>query len=163
MLLFAHVGLTLFLGRRLRNVDLVFLALGSMLPDIIDKPLGIVIFGSAGMGRTFAHTALFLCMVAAMALYLKEMRSASLCLGVLTHLVLDSMWASPAILFWPLLGPFPAATPMDVMSYLELLISNLRDPWVSLPEAFGFMYSLYFASRSAWPGIAYILMPSGER
>ena len=39
----------------MRWVDLAFLALGSMLPDIIDKPLGILVFGTAEQGRTFGH------------------------------------------------------------------------------------------------------------
>jgi len=104
MLLFAHLGLTLAAGRIMRWVDLAFLALGSMLPDIIDKPLGLLAFGTAEQGRTFGHTLLFLMVLAALAVYLKNLRLTSVSVGVLAHLVLDSMWKSPAILFWPLLG-----------------------------------------------------------
>jgi len=104
MLLFAHLGLTLAAGRIMRWVDLAFLALGSMLPDIIDKPLGLLAFGTAEQGRTFGHTLLFLIVLATLAVYLKNLRLASVSFGVLAHLVLDSMWKSPAILFWPLLG-----------------------------------------------------------
>ena len=107
MLLFAHLGLTLAAGRLMRWVDLAFLALGSMLPDIIDKPLGILVFGTAEQGRTFSHTLLFLMVLATLAIYLKNVRLAPVSVGVLAHLMLDSMWKSPAILFWPLLGNFP--------------------------------------------------------
>ncbi len=41
MLLFAHMGLALAAGRFATRVNLAFLALGAILPDIIDKPLEI--------------------------------------------------------------------------------------------------------------------------
>jgi hypothetical protein len=58
MLLFAHVGLALASARFFSHVSLAFLALGSMLSDIVDKPLGLIVFGSPSMGRTVAHTLL---------------------------------------------------------------------------------------------------------
>jgi len=61
MLLFAHVGLALASARFFNSVSLAFLALGSMLPDIIDKPLGhIFLASSLGYGRIYSHTLLFL-------------------------------------------------------------------------------------------------------
>ena len=92
MLLFAHVGLALATARLSNRLDLLFLALGSMLPDIIDKPLGLLALGSPNMGRTFAHTFLFLLILAAVSFRLRDIRSASLTWGVLVHLILDSMW-----------------------------------------------------------------------
>ena len=117
MLLFAHLGLTLAAGRLMRWVDLAFLTLGSMLPDIIDKPLGLLAFGTAEQGRTFGHTLLFLIVLATLAVYLKNLRLASVSFGVLAHLVLDSMWKSLAILFWPLLGNFPRAQDLGILDY----------------------------------------------
>ena len=69
MLLFAHLGLTLARARLIRGADLAFVLLGSMLPDIIDKPLGTILFGTPAMGRIFAHTLLFLLLLAAVAIY----------------------------------------------------------------------------------------------
>ena len=109
MLLFAHLGLTLAAGRLMRWIDLAFLALGSMLPDIIDKPLGLLAFGTPAAGRTISHTLLFLLVLMGLAVYLKDVRLASVSAGVMAHLTLDFMWQSPAILFWPLLGNFPIA------------------------------------------------------
>jgi len=148
MLLFAHMGLTLASARLLPRTDLAFLsalAIGSMLPDIIDKPLGLIIFGSMGMGRTVAHTLLFLAILAAISLRLGDRRAAALTLGVLVHLLLDGMWASPQTLLWPLCGPFPPAELMDTTSYIEMLLSGLKDAGILLPELAGLAYLIIFA------------------
>lgn len=73
MLLFGHLGITLALASGLdkiiasgkgkgfsRLVDYRLVLIGSMLPDIIDKPLGIAFPAALGSGRTVAHTFLFL-------------------------------------------------------------------------------------------------------
>jgi hypothetical protein len=54
MLLFGHVGVTLgifiglgiFLPQLKTIIDPKYLVIGALLPDIIDKPLGMVIFAS---------------------------------------------------------------------------------------------------------------------
>ncbi len=155
MLLFAHVGLALASARFFSRVSLAFLALGSMLPDIIDKPLGLIVFGSPSMGRTVAHTLLFLMLLAALSFYSRDIRLFSITWGVLIHLSLDFMWNSPKILLWPLLGPFPSAPILDTMSYLQLLLSGLKDPGIMIPEMAGLAYLIFFAyarrkQASAW-------------
>ncbi len=52
-----------------------------MLPDIIDKPLGDLIYGTPSMGRIYAHTMLFLIILAAAAFYTKDIRLDSLAGG----------------------------------------------------------------------------------
>ena len=130
MLLFAHLGLTLLSGRFMRWADMAFLALGSMLPDIIDKPLGILAFGTPAAGRTICHTLLFLLVLGALAVYMKDFRVASVFAGVLAHLILDFMWQSPVILLWPLLGNFPLARELGVLDYMLALLNGLRNPMV---------------------------------
>jgi hypothetical protein len=145
MLLFAHMGLALAGGRLYKNVDYLFLAIGAMLPDLIDKPLGWMVYGTPNMGRIFAHTLLFFLILAAWALYSRDTRIVSLVAGVLIHLLLDFMWLSPAILLWPILGSFPAAPHLDALSYMEMLLLALRKPWVLVPECLGLAYLVYFA------------------
>ncbi len=144
MLLFAHLGLALAAFHFVKRADLTFVAIGSLLPDIIDKPLGAIVFGTPAMGRTFAHTLLFLLILAAFAAYTRDIRLASLSGGVLTHLILDSMWNSPVTLLWPLLGGFPIAAHIDALSYLGTLLLALRNPAVLVPECFGLIYLVYF-------------------
>ena len=153
MLLFAHIGIALFIARFFRRADLAFVAAGSMLPDIIDKPLGTILFGSPGMGRLFAHTSLFLLLLIALAFYLQDVRIASLCGGVLVHLGLDFMWNSPATLLWPFLGPFPTSVNIDVIGYFEMLLLELKEPIILAPECFGLAYLIYLGIEMDSGGI----------
>lgn len=143
MLLFAHLGLALATARFITGADLAFLALGSMLPDIIDKPLGLIAFGSPSMGRTFAHTLLFLLLLAAISFYTQDIRLKSLSWGVLVHLSLDSMWNSPVILLWPIFGNFPEVAHLDTLSYLEMLFFGLSNFEILIPELLGLSYLIY--------------------
>jgi inner membrane protein len=88
-------------------------AIGSILPDLIDKPVGILFFyQTIGSGRIYCHTlifaALFLCI--GTIVYLRYKRSGIVLIGIasgiLTHQLLDAMWLSPVNWLWPALGPF---------------------------------------------------------
>ena len=117
MLLFGHLGVTLgiffglaFFIPQLRTIiDPTYLIIGSLLPDLVDKPLGIIIFSSTiANGRTIAHTLLFSFILLLTGLYLYDKRGdikvLTLASGSIFHLMEDQMWASPRTLFWPLLG-----------------------------------------------------------
>jgi hypothetical protein len=85
--------------------------IGSMLPDLIDKPLGhILLYNSIDYGRIYAHTGLFLLAVLAIGMAYRRSTGSwvlvALAVGVLSHLVLDSIWEIPVTLYYPLLGDF---------------------------------------------------------
>lgn len=143
VLLFAHLGIALAAGRFAGKVSLAFLALGAILPDIIDKPMGDLIYGTPSMGRIYTHTMLFLIILAAAAFYAKDIRLYSLAGGVMIHLGLDFMWKTPVTLFWPLLGNFPTAAHLDSMSYLQMLLLGLKHPLVLIPEILGLAYLIF--------------------
>jgi membrane-bound metal-dependent hydrolase YbcI (DUF457 family) len=143
MLLFAHLGLTLAAARPVRGAIPFYVLLGSMLPDIIDKPLGELLFGTPAMGRTFAHTILFLLLLCAVAYYRQDPALASLSGGVSAHLLLDFMWNMPSTLLWPLLGPFPPVPYLGTLDYLQHLLRGLSDPLVGMPELLGLCYLVY--------------------
>ncbi len=155
MLLFAHLGLTLAaakLAGRLGGTSfaLLFVAIGSILPDLIDKPLGFLIYGAMGTGRIFAHSLLFLLLIATIAAILQNRALASLSFGVLAHLALDSIWRTPEILLWPLLGGFPTNPDLSVLGYFEMLIRGLERPDILVPELLGLLYLAAFGLQS-WP------------
>ena len=149
MLLFSHLGLTLAAASFARKFglrpDLAFVLLGSILPDLIDKPLGYLIYGSMGSGRIFAHTLLFLLVLVAIAAILKSRPLGSLAFGALAHQALDTIWTTPVIFLWPLLGDFPVKTHMTVLGYLEMLMRGLENPGILIPELLGLAYLSYFA------------------
>src|SRR3972149_3188700 len=93
------------------GLDYRFLILGSMLPDLIDKPLGVFLLRKQlSSGRTFAHSLVFVSAIgiASMAWRGKAGRALiPLALGSAAHLVLDRMWMQTDVLFWPLRGWLP--------------------------------------------------------
>ena len=157
MLLFAHQGLTLaaakFTERLGLHPALLFVVIGSMLPDLIDKPLGWLIYGSMASGRIYAHTLLFLLVLVAIAATLQSRAIGSLAFGVLAHQALDAIWRTPEIFLWPLLGDFPVKTHMTVLGYFEMLMRGLENPAILIPELLGLLYLSYFAIQ--WSPVAF--------
>lgn len=109
-------------------------AVGSLLPDIIDKPIGHYFFSYVyhGNGRIFAHTLLFALIVLVIGLILHRAKRTNLGLivayGVFMHLILDFMWQTPQTLFWPLLGwSFPPGETSSVTSWILGMLSSLRN------------------------------------
>lgn len=174
MLLFAHTGLTLGLAMGMDNlhyrwslgksgdsssnphpasvtnpIDYRLVLVGSMLPDIIDKPLGIYIFVETfSNGRIFAHTLLFFLVISIIGLLFHYWRHGKL--GILTlslcsgfHLVLDQMWRIPQTLLWPIYGPtFPKA---ELGNWLPHIINALHtESTVYIPEIMGFVLLITF-------------------
>ncbi len=91
------------------------MVIGSVLPDLIDKPLGRVIFAEAiGSGRIIGHSLLFIFILLVIAVVIWRYRGSiagfGLSIGALVHQLLDSMWKLEAIWFYPLYGPFPTGS-----------------------------------------------------
>lgn len=130
------------------RIDIRILLVGSLLPDIIDKPVGQVFFRETfSNGRIFSHTLLFLILLTAAGCYLYRRRQKvwllTLAFGTLMHIVLDQMWFAPATLFWPLLGFTFARS--DLTGWVINLFQALRsDPVVYLSELAGLALLLWF-------------------
>ena len=170
MLILAHAGITLgaatllavavknrhsirgtgisWLGSLSSYIDIRFLIIGALLPDIIDKPVGQYIFRETfANGRIYAHTLLFLIVISAAGFYLYKRRRQvwllTLSAGTFMHLLLDRMWQAPATLFWPLMGfSFKKGEITDwAGNMLQRLIS---EPSVYIPEAIGLAIIMWF-------------------
>ena len=124
-----------------RKVDLRLLLIGSLLPDIIDKPVGLVLFPQVlGTGRIFCHALIFPMALAAAGVvpYLRTRSNALFVLayGALMHLILDSMWLNPGTLFWPVTElSLPAMPPANWPG--SILLELLTEPAAYLPETAG--------------------------
>jgi membrane-bound metal-dependent hydrolase YbcI (DUF457 family) len=133
-----------------RYVDVRFLLVGSLLPDIIDKPVGQYFFRDTfDNGRIFAHTLLFFILLLAAGFFLwKRNRSIwmlSLAAGTFMHLILDESWLVPGTLFWPLLGlTFPK---IETGYWLEdILQALLSDPKTYISELVGLIIVVWFGA-----------------
>jgi len=135
-----------------------FLALGTLLPDLIDKPLYYALSLATGRSgadlglisstRSFGHTLLF-CLLLYLAL--PRRLAVPLAAGMITHLVLDEMGDLFAIV-WPRPGP-PRTGPATASAILFPLLGfhfpilpfssasehvrALADPYTLLGEALG--------------------------
>jgi inner membrane protein len=170
MLIFAHTGLTLgaaaIVAGSIKNckspsgnrkfrltallgyLDIRLLLVGSMLPDIIDKPLGLLFLrDTLSSGRIYAHTLLFFVLITftGFLFYRFQHKTWMLVLsaGTLTHLILDQIWITPKTLFWPFLGlEFDR---IEVTSWISNIFEALRTyPQVYIPEFIGFIILVWF-------------------
>jgi inner membrane protein len=164
MLVFAHTGLAIgaasvvaavanhrekksWLESLSKYTDIRFLVIGSLLPDIIDKPIGHMFLGN---GRVFAHTLLFLLLLIVVGTIVyrrnKHLWGLSLAAGVFMHLFLDTMWLAPHTLFWPFLGwVFEREDYSDYWHRLfQLLLSHRTE---AICEIIGFIIVVWFGLR----------------
>ncbi len=122
-------------------VDFRLVLLGSILPDLIDKPLGAVLHLEA---RLWAHTLLFLGAILAASLVPRLRGLRWVGFGDAVHLLVDLMWWQLPVLLWPALGVgFPAGD-QSVGNYLQIL---LTDPYVQFGEIAGGAILLLVAWR----------------
>jgi membrane-bound metal-dependent hydrolase YbcI (DUF457 family) len=131
-------------------MDLRFLALGAVLPDLIDLPTAIVWWDAFGSVRLAAHSITFgaLVMVAVLVLTRRgplRKRWMLLAVGVLLHLALDAMWQAPETLWWPFLGT--AFTPSGFPTYAEYVRDLLGNPVLWAGEAVGLAYLVWLGRR----------------
>ena len=130
-------------------VDYHMVVLGSFLPDIIDKPVFLLIGNSASLsGRDYTHTLLFNLVLLIGGLVLIKYRKSWLLIISLSsfmHLILDQIWNSPVVLFWPLFGSLPKGETTGWLS--DRLHDLFSSPEVYIPEIIGLVIVLLFAYR----------------
>jgi hypothetical protein len=106
------------LGRR--RIDYRFVLLGAVLPDGVDRVLGLFLFEGPA-GRWIAHSlaAVIVVTVVILLAFEKERRLAVFGIGVgwLLHLVGDGMWAAPETFLWPAFGTDFATSPAEPYSW----------------------------------------------
>ncbi len=163
MLFFAHLGLGAVCGvavteadKRMEpaepiQLDYRLVLLGAILPDLLDKPLGELIFpGTFHSGKIFGHTLLVsACLVVAgSALYRSRKRTGVLSLGIGTtsHLLGDAMWNTAATFLWPLLGWFRPEEAAG--TWFQRMLYYLSSPYIFFTEMAGILILLYLAYRA---------------
>jgi membrane-bound metal-dependent hydrolase YbcI (DUF457 family) len=136
MLLFGHVGLTIGLARALsREVDVRWVAVASVLPDVIDKPLRYLMAPAFTQSntRTVGHSLTVILVSMLVVLLLRRtIRGAGVVAMVLPlHLLLDGMWVPNlrVSLLWPWAGNgFPPLNEAGMSGLWNHLVHDLCDP-----------------------------------
>lgn len=130
------------------HLDYRIVLAGSLLPDLIDKPLGLFLIHDFLdlNGRTIGHTLVFnLALVVVGILILKargHLTPLVLAISSSGHLLLDQMWQIPQTLLWPFLGwGFPPGVP----NLNDWMMFQLTAQWLSIPEVIGLLVLAGFA------------------
>lgn len=149
----------------LSRVDIRLLLLGSMLPDIIDKPVGMVIFDDFFQnGRIFSHTVLFLLLLLGTGLFYYRRRGSLgllvVAVGAVAHVVLDAMWADPETLLWPLYGAVFRKEPD--FTFDQWVFDLAHTPSVYVPEIIGGLVLAWVAVRAMVWGRAGEVLRTGR-
>ena len=145
-------------NRHIFQIDYRFILLGSMLPDLIDKPTGVLLSPIyVTNGRLITHTLLFLiimvCLGSFIAVKQRKHWGIYISFGVLVHLILDSMWLEPVVLFWPMQGfGFPQTQGTGWAAWILEAIRTWRgmlflQPRTYIPEMTGSIILVFFATR----------------
>ena len=117
-----------------------WLVLGSVLPDLIDKPVELFL-PKLGHGVGVGHTLAFavLLVLVGWLLYRRGRKGfLYMALASCGHLVLDRIWGEPSVLLWPFLGArFPVVGLAGMAQLRAWWLRLLADPWVWGPEAVG--------------------------
>jgi hypothetical protein len=146
--IFWHLGMTVLIVRyvyRDPNMDLRWVLVGSLLPDLLDKPVGSILFNDTfETHRLFAHSVLFPVAALLVVIVVTARGTAlrkgliGLVIGSLVHLVLDAAWADPEAFWWPLFGlDFPHVADSGFSDLVRAMVTN---PWVWIGEATGIAY-----------------------
>jgi len=142
---------------KLARLDYRLLALCALLPDMIDKPLAILVFTDAPTSQLIAHSLLFNLGLLIIALLLWR-AAVPYVLAFNAHLLADRMWNHTESFWWPIFGwrTFWEYKPMNTAEemfnvYVDIIV---RYPQVWVVELvalvilawFGLRYRLY-----RWP------------
>ena len=153
MLILAHLVIGLIIGFILYEIFhartiIVFCAIGSVLPDLVDKGLGHIIFSaSLDNGRIFFHSLFIVLLFAVVGLivwkYYRSFAFLVVGFGVLLHQLADAMWASPVSWYYPLLGPYPVDLAPDY--FQQAILSELTSvsEWIFFAAIVGVTFVLY--------------------
>lgn len=143
-MIFWHTGLTMvivwFVMRGNPRIDYRIVAFASLLPDLIDKPLGRLLFKSRfESGRIYAHTLILNVALFCVLFFMRGRAKRTFVLvpiSSLLHVAEDGVWASPRVFWWPLFGTQFPRDPVagGVFAFLD----PTNHPGVLVQEAIGF-------------------------
>jgi membrane-bound metal-dependent hydrolase YbcI (DUF457 family) len=143
MLILGHLVIGLILGfilcERFQDKNIIlFCAIGSVLPDLMDKPLGYILFSSTlSNGKIFFHSLLIVVLffIAGIAVWhwYRSRAFIGVAMGILCHQIVDGMWMYSQGWFYPFCGPFqtqPARS--EYIHQVYLTETSSATEWVFL-------------------------------
>ena len=158
MFVFAHLvcGILIGLGFCYLTHDrwaIPLCIVSSLIPDLIDKPLGII-FPALCSGRTIFHTLFIILIVAIIVLIISKNRymlyGVAVACCIFVHQLLDAMWLNTNIWAYPLFGQFPLVTPPDYTGYYLWIEITTPSEWIFLLVTVVMLFKI-FSERHGTP------------
>jgi LexA-binding, inner membrane-associated putative hydrolase len=146
MFVLGHAGIAVGIVHAIdRKADLRWVPVAALLPDLIDKPIWLLLPGFAnGWTRNVAHSVTGLAVFTILVTACLGRRAWPYVLAYASHLILDRMWFDSLILTWPLEGFF---LPKYRLDHMELFWEKFTDLWTMGGEAVGGSIFLALAVR----------------
>lgn len=140
MLVFGHVATATALCHGLdRKADLRWVVFFTLVADIVDKPLGLIVFRETiNNGRVWFHSLAVNLLVSLLLVLLRKPGVYVLALWL--HQFCDLMWTRPWVALWPLTGAF-AYRDLD----LDDWVYNLFGPYNVTSDVIGLIVLAVFA------------------
>lgn len=149
-MLFWHLGAAVWLFRWIfkdPKVDVRFLLLGAILPDLIDMPIGTLFLADRfSTGELWLHSLIVpVAFMAVVVVFTRRgrRRRAWMALGIgwLFHILLDAVWVNQEVFAWPFFG---WEIPAGESPYWPLAWDRaLADPWRWAKEIVGMAYLVW--------------------
>jgi inner membrane protein len=123
------------------NIDFRIVIVAAMLPDIIDKTMGMIIFKEEiSNGRLFTHSLVIVGVISIWLFFMAKLKYGHrfkmffYISPIWFHLLLDRMWEEPRTLFWPIFGMSFPRIDVEFSDYLTILLSS---PYTLFGEILG--------------------------
>lgn len=135
------------------EADVRWLLAGALAPDLLDMPVGTLIWaGVFSSGEVFAHSLTVATVVGGTALVFTGRGSGArrglmvMMVGWLIHLLADGIWLEPRVFWWPFGGwSFPAES---LPFWPGAWARAWSDPWRWVAEGIGLCYLLVVGRRA---------------
>lgn len=160
-----HIAVTWALAEKLsqRPIDYRWLALSSLLPDAIDKPLALTLFTKSHSSQNVTH-ALLPNLLLLLIVGVRWPKALPYALAFSGHLAADRMWRHTETFWWPLYGwqtfwqfKYMNSPQAMVNVYLDII---RRYPRVWITELIALIYLAWFCRKYRlyrWPNLRCLL------
>ena len=142
---------------RLNCLDYRLLAVSALLPDLIDKPLALLVFTDVHTSQLITHSLLFNLGLLTFTLFFWR-KALPYVLAFNAHLLADRMWHHAQSFWWPLFGWHtfweykPMNTPAAMLDVYLDIVTHYPQVWVI--EVIALLALLWFSYRYQlyrWP------------
>jgi hypothetical protein len=164
MFIFAHLVCGILLGLFFCSIihdrrAIPLCIVSSLLPDIIDKPLGLL-FPALGCGRSIFHALFIVLIVLIITFAILKNRYVLWGIAVACcfffHQILDGMWLNLCIWAYPLFGQFPLVAPPDYAGYYLWLEITSPSEWIFFLVTVVMLFKIYSTEQGTSKGGYYL-------